>query len=139
MICKTCSIHYCLPLHPNFANFQIPQFSLPHILKFSHPHINKLPHFHITALAQSVSQVAKELLNAFNPDVLEDIEQQVSQRMLGESPDAIQSEIQHQHSEIIEKAGARAIIVIFKSPSFELMLAEKTEISVTGHLVDEGM
>ncbi len=56
------------------------------------------------ANGKSVSQVAKELLNAFNPDVLEDIEQQVHQRMLGESPDAIQSEIRIQHSEIIERA-----------------------------------
>ncbi len=56
------------------------------------------------ANGKSVSQVAKELLNAFNPDVLEDIEQQVSQRMLGESPDAIQSEIRNQHSAIIEAA-----------------------------------
>ncbi len=36
-------------------------------------------------------------------------------------------------------AGARAIIVIFESPSYEEMLSEKAEISVTGHMVDEGM
>lgn len=53
---------------------------------------------------KSVSLVAKELLNAYNPDVLEDIEQQVNQQMRGESPDAIQTEIQNQHSAIIEKA-----------------------------------
>ncbi len=37
------------------------------------------------------------------------------------------------------KGSARAIIVIFKSPSCEELLIEKTEISVIGHLVDEGM
>ena len=41
----------------------------------------------------SVSQVVKELLNAFNPDVLEDIENTVLLKNMGASPDQIEAAI----------------------------------------------
>jgi type I restriction enzyme R subunit len=53
---------------------------------------------------KTVSQVAKDLLNAFNPDIIEELEQGIRSEMRGESPDAIQSEIRNQHSAILNEA-----------------------------------
>lgn len=53
---------------------------------------------------KTVSEVAKALLNAFNPDVIEEIELGVRDKMHGDSTDAIQSEIQNQHTVILENA-----------------------------------
>ncbi len=53
---------------------------------------------------KSVAQVVKELLNAYNPDVLENIETKVRNEMAGESPDAIQSAITNSHSAILNEA-----------------------------------
>jgi type I restriction enzyme R subunit len=45
------------------------------------------------AFGKSVSQVVKELLNAFNPDVLEDIESKVKTEMAGAAPIEIEAAI----------------------------------------------
>lgn len=45
------------------------------------------------ANGKSVSQVVKELLNAFNPDVLEEIESKVRTEMAGAAPDEIEAAI----------------------------------------------
>jgi type I restriction enzyme, R subunit len=45
------------------------------------------------ANGKSVSQVVKELLNAFNPDVLEEIESKVRTEMAGAAPVEIEAEI----------------------------------------------
>ncbi len=56
------------------------------------------------AKGKSIPQVAKELLNAFNADTLEEIREKVEKEMPGASPDAIQSAISNSHSAIIEQA-----------------------------------
>lgn len=61
-------------------------------------------HFADKANGKTVSQVVKDLLNAYNPDVIEDLTATIENEMRGESPDAIQSEIQNQHSAILDAA-----------------------------------
>lgn len=56
------------------------------------------------ANGKSVSQVVKDLLNAYNPDVIENLENKVRNEMRGESPDAIQSAIANSHSTILNEA-----------------------------------
>jgi type I restriction enzyme R subunit len=56
------------------------------------------------ANGKSVSQVVKDLLNAYNPDVIEEIENKVRNEMRGESPDAINSAIASSHSAILNEA-----------------------------------
>ena len=48
--------------------------------------------------------MVKDLLNAYNPDVIEDLTSTIENEMRGESPDSIQSEIQNQHSAILNEA-----------------------------------
>ncbi len=56
------------------------------------------------ANGKSVSQVVKDLLNAYNPDVMEDLENKVRNEMRGASPDEITSAIRTQHSAILNEA-----------------------------------
>ena len=60
-------------------------------------------HFADKANGKTVSQVVKDLLNAYNPDVIEDLTASIENEMRGESPDAIQSEIRNRHSEILNE------------------------------------
>ena len=55
-------------------------------------------------LGKSLAQIAKELLHAYNPDVVEELEEKVKKSMPGESPVAIESAIRQKHSAIIEEA-----------------------------------
>jgi len=52
--------------------------------------------FQEKAKGQSISQVVKGLLNAFNPDVLESIEQEIKQQKQGQAPAVIQAAIQEE-------------------------------------------
>jgi len=61
-------------------------------------------HFADKANGKTVSQVVKDLLNAYNPDVIEDLTANIENEMRGESPNAIKSEIQNQHSAILDAA-----------------------------------
>ena len=56
------------------------------------------------ANGKSVSQVVKELLNAFNPDVLEEIERVVRVQMVGKAPKEIEREIQTQTEKLQNEA-----------------------------------
>ncbi|MCX6249612.1 MAG: DEAD/DEAH box helicase family protein [Bacteroidetes bacterium] len=56
------------------------------------------------ANGKSVSQVVKELLNAFNPDVFEDLQAKVEKEMPGASPDAKQSSIHNLHASLLNEA-----------------------------------
>lgn len=56
------------------------------------------------ANGKSVSLVVKELLNAYNPDVIEELTANIENKMRGESPNAIQSEIQNQHAAMLTEA-----------------------------------
>jgi type I restriction enzyme R subunit len=56
------------------------------------------------AQGKTISQVAKELLNAYNADTLEEIREKVEKEMPGAPPADIQSSINTQHSAIIEQA-----------------------------------
>jgi len=58
------------------------------------------------AQGKTITQVAKELLNAYNADTLEEIRENVEKEMPGASPDAIQSAIRNAQSEITERAAA---------------------------------
>jgi type I restriction enzyme R subunit len=53
---------------------------------------------------KSLAQIAKELLHAYNPDVIEELGEQIKNKMPDESPAAIESAIQKSHSAIIEEA-----------------------------------
>jgi type I restriction enzyme, R subunit len=61
-------------------------------------------HFADKANGKTVSQVVKDLLNAYNPDVIEDLTASIENEMRGESPEAIQSEIRNRHSAILNAA-----------------------------------
>jgi type I restriction enzyme R subunit len=56
------------------------------------------------AQGKTITQVAKELLNAYNADTLEEIREKVEKEMPGAPPADIQSAINTQHSAIIEQA-----------------------------------
>ncbi len=56
------------------------------------------------ANGKSVSQVVKELLNAFNPDVLEEIESRVQSEMAGAAPVEIKAEIKNQSEKLQNEA-----------------------------------
>jgi type I restriction enzyme R subunit len=56
------------------------------------------------ANGKSISQVVKELLNAFNPDVIEELEAKIETQLPGESPDKKQSAILLLHSSIQNEA-----------------------------------
>jgi type I restriction enzyme R subunit len=56
------------------------------------------------ANGKSVSQVVKELLNAFNPDVLEEIESKVRTEMAGAAPVEIEAEIKTQTENLQNEA-----------------------------------
>ncbi|WP_276979234.1 DEAD/DEAH box helicase family protein [Flavobacterium filum] len=56
------------------------------------------------ANGKSVSQVVKELLNAFNPDVLEEIENKVRTEMAGAAPVEIEAEIKAQTENLQNEA-----------------------------------
>ncbi|MDI6802974.1 MAG: type I restriction-modification enzyme R subunit C-terminal domain-containing protein [Bacteroidota bacterium] len=53
---------------------------------------------------KSLAQIAKELLYAYNPDVIEELGEQIKNKMPDESPAAIESAVQKSHSAIIEEA-----------------------------------
>jgi len=55
-------------------------------------------------LGKSLAQIAKELLHAYNPDVVEELEEKIKKSMPGESPVAVESAIRQKHSAIIEEA-----------------------------------
>ncbi len=56
------------------------------------------------ANGKSISQVVKELLKAFNPDVVEDLKMQVNREMLGSAPIDIDKEFKIRNSKLIEEA-----------------------------------
>ena len=60
--------------------------------------------FAAKAGGKSVSQVVKELLNAFNPDVIEEIKQKIDAEMPGQSSDAKNSAFISQHSALLNDA-----------------------------------
>lgn len=53
---------------------------------------------------KTISQVVKALLNAYNPDVVEELKLTIENKMRGDSPDVIKSEIRNQHSAILDEA-----------------------------------
>jgi type I restriction enzyme R subunit len=56
------------------------------------------------ANGKTVSQVVKELLNAFNPDIIENLQLKIENEMCGESPDDIHSAFKIQHSKLLNEA-----------------------------------
>jgi type I restriction enzyme R subunit len=52
----------------------------------------------------SISQVVKNLLNAHNPDTIEDIEQQVATEKQGQAPDEIQAVIKERVEQLRNEA-----------------------------------
>jgi len=53
---------------------------------------------------KSISTVVKELLDAFNPDILEEIEERVKHNFIGESPDTIEQDIKNETSKFQNEA-----------------------------------
>lgn len=56
------------------------------------------------AEGKSLKQVVNELLNAFNPDVLDDLRNEIETELAGESPLAIDEAFKRRHDELKEKA-----------------------------------
>lgn len=56
------------------------------------------------ANGKSISQVVKDLLNAFNPDILEDIENRVKDEQFGASPTHIETAIKYETEEFQKQA-----------------------------------
>ena len=56
------------------------------------------------ANGKTVSQVVKELLNAFNPDIMENLQLKIEHEMRGESTDAIQSAFKVEHEQLLNEA-----------------------------------
>ncbi len=56
------------------------------------------------AKGKSVPQVVKELLNAYNPDVIENIKAQVNNEMLGAAPIHIEKEIEIRNTKLLDEA-----------------------------------
>lgn len=53
---------------------------------------------------KNISEVVRGLLNAHNPDVLEDLREKITAKMIGESPDVIEKAIVSQHTIILNEA-----------------------------------
>lgn len=53
---------------------------------------------------KNISEVVKGLLNAHNPDVLEDLREKITAMMIGESPEVIEKAIISQHTIILNEA-----------------------------------
>jgi type I restriction enzyme R subunit len=60
--------------------------------------------FNEKAQGKTIRQVARELLNAYNPDVLEDLKVKVETEMAGESPQVKEEAFKKLHDELKEKA-----------------------------------
>jgi type I restriction enzyme R subunit len=58
------------------------------------------------AQGKTITQVAKELLNAYNADTLEEIREKVEKEMPDAPPAQLESEIRNLHSALIEQAAA---------------------------------
>jgi len=56
------------------------------------------------ANGKSLNQVVKELLNAYNPDVIDDLKTRVETELAGESPDKKEEAFNKLHDELKEKA-----------------------------------
>lgn len=54
---------------------------------------------------KSLNQVVKELLNAYNPDVIDDLKAKVETELAGESPNKKEESFKKLHDELKEKAG----------------------------------
>jgi type I restriction enzyme R subunit len=55
---------------------------------------------------KTISQVSKELLNAYDPDIIEDIRLKVESILAGAPPREKENEVNHWHSKIIETAAS---------------------------------
>jgi type I restriction enzyme, R subunit len=53
---------------------------------------------------KTITQVVKELLNAYDPDTIEDIEDRIRQANSGLAPDELTEKFETQHTQLIEKA-----------------------------------
>ncbi len=60
--------------------------------------------FAAMANGKSLNQVVKELLNAYNPDVIDDLKTRVETELAGESPDKKEEAFNKLHDELKEKA-----------------------------------
>lgn len=56
------------------------------------------------AKGKSVSQVVKDLLNAYNPDTLDNLKQEIQISKAGASASEIEAKVQKQHAKLIEEA-----------------------------------
>ena len=55
---------------------------------------------------KTINQVSKELLNAYDPDIIEDIRLKVESAFAGAPPEEKENELNRRHSQLIEKAAS---------------------------------
>jgi len=75
--------------------------------------------FEDQANGHTISHVVKELLNAYDPDTIADLEQHIKSKNPGASPDAVQSELDSQHAILIEKA-----VAVFNNPELRNFIVD---------------
>lgn len=60
---------------------------------------------------KNIGQIVKDLLNAYDPDTIEEIHQNIRNSKIGEAPNEIENAINEQHNELIEKS-----VKVFHNP-----------------------
>lgn len=87
------------------------------------------------AEGKSINQVAQQLLQAYDPDLLENLESQLRSAQPGTAPAQIEQQIQDQHEAIIERA-----VAVFNSPDlrdFIVDVRRKLDQIIDTHNLDQ--
>lgn len=87
------------------------------------------------AAGKSINQVAQQLLQAYDPDLLENLESQLRNTQPGAAPAQIEQQIQAQHEAIIERA-----VAVFNSPDlrdFIVDVRRKLDQIIDTHNLDQ--
>jgi type I restriction enzyme, R subunit len=91
--------------------------------------------FEERAGGNTIPQVVKQLLNAYDPDTVESLKLKVQSSMLGEAPTEIEAAINDEHSKIIEEA-----ISVFHNPelrNYIIDVRKKYDQVIDGINIDE--
>jgi type I site-specific restriction endonuclease len=83
----------------------------------------------------TINNVVKKLLNAYDPDTINDLQLAISNKMLGEAPAKIEVEIQNQKQKLIEEA-----VAVFHNPdlrNYIIDVRKKYDQVIDGINIDE--
>jgi type I restriction enzyme, R subunit len=91
--------------------------------------------FEEQANGNTIPQVVKQLLNAYDPDTIESLKLKIEGSMLGAAPAEIEAAINEQHSQLIEKA-----VSVFHNPelrNYIIDVRKKYDQVIDGINIDE--